>query len=283
MENLKEGQTAGGPSTDTAKGKGKNFKTFNLADPGEPPIGPDRATTQKLLLEKNKAHENIGKKVEGGSSSDPIIRNPASEVDLADIAELVTPREEKEAGIVTPPKALVERPKSAAKPRSLSRVDTTIFEKERIDEVAIHEYALNDEFDLLERLIGLKYVKSDKQGKTNIRFLDSRDHHGNTALMNACWKGNTYIAEFLLKSGASKDLQNYYGWTAMMWAVANSHIDTVQLLLDWDVNLRLLTPVDRGAIDFADHPDIRNMLLAVLNKPIALLTESAIPDLSLVH
>lgn len=56
-----------------------------------------------------------------------------------------------------------------------------------------------------------------------------------------------------------------------------------QTIILRDVNLRLLTPVDRGAIDFADHPDIRNMLLAVLNKPIALLTESAIPDLSLVH
>ena len=42
---------------------------------------------------------------------------------------------------------VIKRP-STPKPKSLSREDTSIFEKERIDEVAIHEYALNDEYDL---------------------------------------------------------------------------------------------------------------------------------------
>ena len=53
-----------------------------------------------------------------------------------------------------------------------------------------------------------------------------------------------------------------------MWAVANSRVDTVKLLLEWDVNLRLLTPVDRAAIDFADNAQIKKMLQDVLNKPV---------------
>lgn len=266
-----------------SKPKGKEaFKSFDLdkEDPGPPPSGPDKATTQKLLLEKAASHAR-----ETGKPSDPIVRNPESELDLATVAEMMTPREEKADDPETPVKTeeLVLKRPSTPKPKSLSREDTSVFEKERIDEVAIHEYALNDEYDLLERLIGLKYAKNDVKGKNNIRFLDSRDHHGNTALMNACWKGHKECAEFLLKSGASKDLQNFYGWTAMMWAVANSRTRVVQLLLEWDVNLRLVNPVDRAAIDFADDPEIRAMLLGVLDKPVKLLSEGpAIPDLSLI-
>ena len=244
--------------------KKEDFKRFNLDAPLEaPPSGPDKATAQRMLLEKEEAQKK------SGTNRGPIVRNPASEVDMSQIATYAAPSESQP---ITPKKEdgggkIVVRPKSASKPRSLRREDTTQFEKDRIDEAAIHEYALNDEYVALERLIGLKALKDD-QGKNNIRFLDSRDRHGNTALMNACWKGNTFIAEFLLKSGASKDLQNYYGWTAVMWAVANSRVDTVKLLLEWDVNLRLLTPVDRAAIDFADNAQIKKMLQDVLNKPV---------------
>jgi hypothetical protein len=262
-----------------AAGKKKSdFKKFDLdGNPlGEPPAGPDKATAAKLLADKAAAaaQKDTGN-AKSGKKSDPIVRNPSSEVDISTIA---TPVVEGDAGLQTPKKggggdststALV-RPKSAAKPRSLTRADTTQFEKDRVDEAAIHNYALNDEYVLLEKLIGLRALKSD-QGKNNIRFLDSRDRHGNTALMNACWKGNTFIAEFLLKTGASKDLQNYYGWTALMWAVANGREACVKLLLSWDVNVRILTPVDRAAIDFADNPDIRTMLQNVLNKPVLMI------------
>jgi len=253
-----------------------DFKKFDLESKegpglGAPPVGPDKETAAKMLAEKNAAHTNIGSSQRGDKKT-PIIRNPASEVDISEIATKV----EKEV-LSTPSKPLkgedsraLVRPKSAQKPKSLAREDTAQFEKEQIDEAAIHQYALNDEYALLERLIGLRALKTD-QGKNNIRFLDSRDKHGNTALMNACWKGNNFIAEFLLKSGASKDLQNYYGWTAMHWAVANSRVAAVKLLLAWDVNLRILTPVDRAALDFADNADIRKLLEDVLNKPVLLI------------
>jgi len=255
-----------------------DFKKFDLESKegpglGAPPVGPDKETAAKMLAEKNAAHKNIGSS-KGGDNKAPIIRNPASEVDISEIATKVEKKKEVPS---TPAKQLegedsraLVRPKSAQKPKSLAREDTTQFEKDQIDEAAIHKYALNDEYVLLERLIGLRALKTD-QGKNNIRFLDCRDKHGNTALMNACWKGHTFIAEFLLKSGASKDLQNYYGWTAMHWAVANSRVATVKLLLAWDVNLRILTPVDRPPLDFADNADIRKLLEDVLNKPVLLL------------
>jgi hypothetical protein len=259
--------------------KKSDFKKFDLdGNPlGDPPAGPDKATAAKLLADKTAAANKDSGNAKSGKKSDPIVRNPSSEVDIAKIDTPVG--EDGGSGLQTPKKggggddststALV-RPKSAAKPRSLTRADTTQFEKDRVDEAAIHNYALNDEYVLLEKLIGLRTLKSD-QGKNNIRFLDSRDRHGNTALMNACWKGNTFIAEFLLKTGASKDLQNYYGWTALMWAVANGREACVKLLLAWDVNVRILTPVDRAAIDFADNPEIRTMLQNVLNKPVLMI------------
>jgi len=65
---------------------------------------------------------------------------------------------------------------------------------------------LRDEYDKLDNLIGLKKLKED-DGNNYIRLLDSRDQWGNTALMNACWKGHHFVAEFLIKSGASINLQ----------------------------------------------------------------------------
>ena len=248
----------------------QQFPTFDLDKKalGAPPQGPDKATTQRMLIEKAAANANIPK----SSDSDPIVRNPTTEVDVKFEKVEVEEKEDEPPSTPIDKKKMIIRPKSASKPKSLSREDTTQFEKDRIDEVAIHEYALNDEYYALEQLIGLRNNKTD-QGKNNIRFLDSRDHHGNTALMNACWKGHVEIAEFLLKSGASKDLQNYYGWTALMWATSENKIKIVKLLLNWDVNLRIMTPVDRAAIDFAKDKDIHDLLQNVLNKPVPMLID----------
>ena len=58
-----------------------------------------------------------------------------------------------------------------------------------------------------------------------------------------------------------------------MWATSENKIKIVKLLLNWDVNLRIMTPVDRAAIDFAKDKDIHDLLQNVLNKPVPMLID----------
>ena len=151
--------------------------------------------------------------------------------------------------------------------RPLTRVQASQRHQEEIDEAAIHDYAWKGEFIAMEELIGMRGLKDDK-GKNYIRFLDSRDKQGNTALMLAATRGFHSIVQMLIKAGANIDLQNFYGWTAIMFAVSEDNEHIVQLLLEHNANLRLLTPVDRGAIDFASSSEVRKMLRDVLDRPV---------------
>ena len=225
----------------------------------------------------------------------PPVRNPASE------RTMVVPSDPKppdyEPGEEKPKKkkkgkfALGTSLEDAAKEkqsepttprRPLKRVQASQRHQEEIDEAAIHDYAWKGEFIAMEQLIGMRGLKDDK-GKNYIRFLDSRDKHGNTALMLAATRGFHSIVHMLIKAGANIDLQNFYGWTAIMFAVSEDNDHIVELLLSHNANLRLLTPVDRGAIDFACSPKVRQMLRDVLDKPVKideklLLTDGEVED-----
>lgn len=61
--------------------------------------------------------------------------------------------------------------------------------------------------------------------------IDSRDHHGQTALMNAAHAGQTVVVDLLIRRGASLDHHAKYGLTAVMLAVIADHTDVVQLLV----------------------------------------------------
>jgi len=161
------------------------------------------------------------------------------------------------------------RPKSPGRrrePDALTRVHTAVKLRENLDEANIHNYALNGEEDKLRQLTNLH---QDKEGKNYIRFLDSRDRHGNTALMNACWKGHLNVVRFLVEAGCSINLQNYYGWTALMWAVNHDAVRVVDYLLEKQADLHILTPVGRTAVEFAaPMTEIRNKIQAVLDRPV---------------
>lgn len=210
----------------------------------------------------------------------PPVRNPATEKTMVVPAEPKPP--DHEPGDETPKKkkkgkfslgtSLEDAAKEAAsRPttprRPLTRVQASERHREEIDEAAIHDYAWKGEFIAMEKLIGMRGLKDD-QGKNYIRFLDSRDKQGNTALMLACTRGFRAIVELLIKAGANIDLQNFYGWSAMMFAVSQDNEVIVEMLLEHNANLRLLTPVDRSAIDFASSPEVRKMLRDVLDKPV---------------
>jgi len=176
--------------------------------------------------------------------------------------------EEKEAERLALEIARRPRPKSPGRrrePDKLTRVDTVSKLRENLDEANIHAYALNGEEDKLREMTNLR---QDKEGKNFIRFLDSRDRHGNTALMNACWKGHLHVVRFLVEAGASINLQNYYGWTAMMWAVNHNAVRVVDYLIEKSADLHIVTPVGRTAVEFANDSEIRSKIQKILDKPV---------------
>ena len=82
-----------------------------------------------------------------------------------------------------------------------------------------------------------------------------------------------YAPSLTIYVTATSQVQNFYGWTAMMFAVSQDHEEVVKLLLSHSANLRLLTPVDRAAVDFASSKEVRQLLRDVLDRPTQAVDE----------
>ena len=63
------------------------------------------------------------------------------------------------------------------------------------------------------------------------RTLNSRDEHGQTALMNASKSGALAVVQLLVALGANLDAAAKYGLTALMLAIVNGHRDVARCLI----------------------------------------------------
>jgi ankyrin repeat protein len=61
--------------------------------------------------------------------------------------------------------------------------------------------------------------------------LDSRDEHGQTALMNAARSGRAEVVTCLIEQGADLDVAAKYGLTALMLAIVNGHTGIAMALV----------------------------------------------------
>jgi ankyrin repeat protein len=62
--------------------------------------------------------------------------------------------------------------------------------------------------------------------------IDSRDRHGQTALMIAAMRGQTELAALLVERHAALNITAKYNLSALMLAVVNGHADLVRLLCE---------------------------------------------------
>ena len=81
---------------------------------------------------------------------------------------------------------------------------------------ALSVAALSDQADALKLLL------ADPNG---------RDKHGGTALMTACWKGNSETVKALLDKGADLNAQAANGMTALMFACWEDRAEVAEALL----------------------------------------------------
>lgn len=81
-----------------------------------------------------------------------------------------------------------------------------------------------------------------------LRHLDSRDGHGQTALMNAAAAGHFELVRYLVDEGAELNATAKYGLTALMLAVVNGHGGIALELIGAGADL---SPEGTGAPGFA--------------------------------
>jgi ankyrin repeat protein len=121
--------------------------------------------------------------------------------------------------------------------------------------------------------------------------VDLGDEEGTTALMYACEHGHNDIVSMLLKCGASVDMQNDYYWeknvdrkdrrswakmyrrwynpgygeTALMIATEHSHVEIVNLLLDYGANIDLQDMLKERVFRGGNFGGSTALKIAILN------------------
>lgn len=102
--------------------------------------------------------------------------------------------------------------------------------------------------------------------------VDSRDRHGQTALMLATHSGQSAVVEVLIAHRASLDPTAKYGLSALMLAIVAGHADIAQLLADSGADLSLRGSGAPGfagktAYDLAIERGMRELFAALKPKP----------------
>jgi len=101
------------------------------------------------------------------------------------------------------------------------------------------------------------------------KALENMTKHGDTALLEASWDGQTEIVRKLSRAGSSNintaKWDNLYGCTAVAGAAWTGHIDTVKELLAQKADPNICDNFGRSALDYAnmrEHHDISKVLIA---------------------
>ena len=102
--------------------------------------------------------------------------------------------------------------------------------------------------------------------KHSPRLVDIRDMAGNTALIQACFRGQRSVALFLLDKGADVNARNHSGNTALMAAAWNNHHEVVELLLDRQANPSLVNHARFSAFELAQMHDCTEAAMFLVSK-----------------
>ena len=134
-------------------------------------------------------------------------------------------------------------------------------------------------------------VASDEEEFYRIENPDERDISGRTQLMKAAKNGNEWELRNLLKSGASVNLTDDDGWTALMYAVRyNEALECIEIIMDAGADITIKNRYGSSALVLAScyngNPQIITKLLneykssdkEVLRSLVFLLSEQNISE-----
>ncbi|KAI8985084.1 hypothetical protein BDB01DRAFT_835094 [Pilobolus umbonatus] len=83
--------------------------------------------------------------------------------------------------------------------------------------------------------------------------LNARDIDGTPPLIYAACFGKIDIARILLEAGAQIDVQDSFGWSALMWATNNNHEALVKILVDYGASSNTKSTKGRTVFDFISN------------------------------
>ena len=102
--------------------------------------------------------------------------------------------------------------------------------------------------------------------------LDLQDDYGWTALMYAIYHDPKGVPEFLIENGADLNLQNTNGMTALMFAASKGYIGIVKSLINNGAKTDLKDNLDRTAEIHALYNNCKN-IVKLLSKPNQLIKD----------
>lgn len=119
-----------------------------------------------------------------------------------------------------------------------------------------HELTSSDMRACFKRVLELMVEKGAR--------VDEQTKNGETALHNACFKGNEDAIVFLLSKNANIDLRNKLGETPLYYAIRGNHINIVKLLIEKGASL-LEDSEDEEILQFAS-PEVLALLSSARSK-----------------
>jgi hypothetical protein len=91
-----------------------------------------------------------------------------------------------------------------------------------------------------------------KEGRVYLD-LNAKDEDGSTPLIYAACFGHIDIVYALLNAGANVDVQDNYGWSALMWATTNNQDMIAKCLLDHGASTNSRSKSGRTVIQYVKH------------------------------
>ena len=88
-----------------------------------------------------------------------------------------------------------------------------------------------------------------------------QNEYGWTALMGASENGRIEVVRLLLEAKVDPNIQSNFGWTALIWASDNGHSEIVKLLLENEANPNIQSKSGFTALNLTKNPEIKNLLI----------------------
>lgn|SRR5574343_1551744 len=95
--------------------------------------------------------------------------------------------------------------------------------------------------------------------------INAKNLLGRTHLINATMLRRINVVKLLLQYDADVDIQDDYGWTALMYASNKGNLECVQRLLKAGANPLLKDRTGKTAYDIATNSKIKEILRVVMN------------------
>jgi ankyrin repeat protein len=100
--------------------------------------------------------------------------------------------------------------------------------------------------------------------------INAIDDSFRNALIWGCICGQYECVQLLLSNGCRRDDQDFYGYSALMYAVKQNSIQCIILLLEYDADYESLNKEGKSVMDMSTSDEVRRLILDKMSANIVL-------------